>query len=390
VSAPVNGTTSGTETGVRGGGATNSTTTGTATSTTTGATAGRPTGTTTGPTGSATTRPTAGPVGARAVTALHDVGRSVEVTAGGVPLARYVYVPDDVQLESPRPYLHPVRTRGGDLVTAFRPHDHVWHKGIAWSLPVVGEHNFWGGPTYVHGQGYVQLDNDGSMDHRAVSTLEVSAEAGADRVDLAHTLAWHTQAGAHVVDEHRELAFVVPRDRDDVWVLTFATTMTNVSPDDLPIGSPTTRGRDNAGYGGLFWRGPRSFTGGTLLAPGFTGGEEARGTRAPWMGFVGRHDDVGRSSSVVMVDATENPQHPPQWFARTELFGCLAPAPFFSTEVPFGPGDTLRFRYAVVVADGAVDEVGAGALADLGRAVLDGSRRVVDGASRVAGEILGA
>lgn len=316
---------------------------------------------------------------ARRVAALHDVGRSVEVTAAGVPLARYVYVPDDVQLESPRPYLHPVRTRGGDLVTAFRPHDHVWHKGIAWSLPVVGEHNFWGGPTYVHGEGYRQLDNDGSMDHRSLDLLEV----GADRVDVAHTLAWHTQAGAHVVDERRELAVVVPPDRDDVWVLTFATTMTNVSPDDLPLGSPTTRGRENAGYGGLFWRGPRSFTGGTLLAPGFTGGEEARGTTAPWMGFVGQHDDgdrssggssgrsSGRSSSIVMVDAVENPQHPPQWFARTEMFGCLAPAPFFSTEVPFAPGDTLRFRYAVVVADGAVDEAGAGALADLGRGILD-------------------
>ncbi len=39
----------------------------------------------------------------------------------------------------------------GDTVPLFRPHDHVWHKGIAWSLPHVGEHNFWGGPTYVHG-----------------------------------------------------------------------------------------------------------------------------------------------------------------------------------------------------------------------------------------------
>ena len=102
------------------------------------------------------------------LSALHDVDRAVDVVADGTTLAQYVYVPTDVQLESPRPYLHPVRTRGGDLVTAFRPHDHVWHKGIAWSLPVVGEHNFWGGPTYVHGQEYVQLENDGSMDHVAL------------------------------------------------------------------------------------------------------------------------------------------------------------------------------------------------------------------------------
>ncbi|KRD44026.1 hypothetical protein ASE38_07560 [Cellulomonas sp. Root930] len=302
------------------------------------------------------------------LSALHGVGRAVDVVADGITLAQYVYVPTDVQLESPRPYLHPVRTRGGDLVTAFRPHDHVWHKGIAWSLPVVGEHNFWGGPTYVHGQGYVQLENDGSMDHVALTSLAV----GADRVDLAHTLAWHTQAGAHVIDETRSLGFVVPAGRDDAWVLTFETTMTNVSSADLTIGSPTTRGRENAGYGGLFWRGPRSFTGGTLLAPDFSGGEEVRGTRGPWMGFVGRHDETGGASTVVMVDSADNPSHPPQWFARTEHFGCLNPAPFFSTEVPFAPGDTLRFRYAVVIADGGADPASAASLATLGRGILVG------------------
>lgn len=302
-----------------------------------------------------------------AVGARHDVGRAVDVTAAGTTLARYVYVPDDAQLESPRPYVHPLRTRGGDLVSAFRPWDHVWHKGVSWSLPVVGEHNFWGGPTYVHGQGYVQLDNDGSMDHQDLRALDVRP----DRVTLAHAIAWHTQAGEHVVDEERTLAFVVPADRPDAWVLTFTTTMTNVSAHDLTIGSPTTRGRENAGYGGLFWRGPRSFTDGVLLAPGGAGGEELRGTRQPWLGLVGRHDDVGRASTVVMVDGTgEADGAGPQWFARVEQFGCLNPAPFFSTEVPFGPGGTVSFRYAVVVADGASDVERAGGLAALGTTVL--------------------
>src|SRR6188768_879752 len=128
----------------------------------------------------------------------HDDGTAFAVhDDDDVELFRYTYVPDTVQLESPKPFVHPIRTRGGHLVSLFRPHDHVWHKGIAWSLPVVGEHNFWGGPTYVRGQGYVQLDNDGSMDHRALDGLEV----GTDRVELSHTLAWHTQGGAHVVDE---------------------------------------------------------------------------------------------------------------------------------------------------------------------------------------------
>src|SRR5439155_27251458 len=78
----------------------------------------------------------------------HAVGRSIQVTAGGGELFTYVYRATDPQLESPRPYLHPIRTLEGDLVSVFRPHDHVWHKGITWSLPHFGHENFWGGPTF--------------------------------------------------------------------------------------------------------------------------------------------------------------------------------------------------------------------------------------------------
>src|SRR5688572_17400723 len=69
---------------------------------------------------------------------------AVSVHYGQQELFSYVYQPDSPQLESPRPYFHPVHTLGGQPVTLFRPEDHVWHKGIAWSLPNVGTENFWG------------------------------------------------------------------------------------------------------------------------------------------------------------------------------------------------------------------------------------------------------
>jgi hypothetical protein len=71
-----------------------------------------------------------------------------------------------------------------------------------------------------------------------------------------------------------------------------------------------------------------------------------------------------------MVDDTANPQHPPQWFMRNEWFAGVNPAPFFSEEVPFGAGQTLQFRYAVVIADGQADAQRGEALAGLGRAAL--------------------
>ena len=58
---------------------------------------------------------------------------------------------------------------------------------------------------------------------------------------------------------------------------------------------------------------------------------------------------------VLMLDDTANPHHPPQWFARSEEFAALNPAPFFSEEVVVPPGDTVRFRYAVGIADAGAE-----------------------------------
>jgi hypothetical protein len=280
----------------------------------------------------------------------HDIESAVTVSDGETDLFRYVYRPDSPQLESPKPYLHPIRTRAGHLVSLFRPWDHVWHKGIALSLPHVGEENFWGGPTYVHGRFYVQLENNGTQLHRRFTRMEQVDGT----VELVHELDWNTQGGAPWLTERRALSARLLS--AEAWMLTFETELRNVSGADIAIGSPTTKGRENAGYGGLFWRGPRAFTGGSLVtAAGSGSGNDMRGQRHEWMGFAGRHDDIDAISLVLMVDDASNPHHPPQWFARSEEFACLNPAPFFSEELTIHDAATVRFRYGVGIADADAD-----------------------------------
>ncbi len=79
--------------------------------------------------------------------------------------------------------LYPVRTLGGELVTGDRPEDHPWHKGISWSLPNVGTEDFWGGPTYRRGDGYVQLDNNGTMRHDGFGAVESFGGAAGRQLD---------------------------------------------------------------------------------------------------------------------------------------------------------------------------------------------------------------
>ncbi len=272
-------------------------------------------------------------------------------------LLRYVYQPPEAQLESPRPYFHPLRTLRGDLVSLYRPHDHVWHKGIAWSLPNVGPANFWGGPTYLRGHGYRQLPNNGRIRHDRFGPPGPGGPAG-----LTEQLTWITEDSQAWLTEQREFGVQV-HPGTAAWVLTFTTAMHNVSGRSITIGSPTTEGRENAGYGGLFWRGPRSFTGGRVVAPGGEGGDEYMGWRGPWLAFAGQHDGHGRWSTVLMADCPGNFSYPGQWFVRSRPFACLCPAPFFADTHTLASGDTLELRYRVAIADGRLDRAGCEALA---------------------------
>jgi len=277
-----------------------------------------------------------------------------------------VYRPGEAQLESPRPFFHPVRTVRGDLVTIYRPHDHVWHKGVALSLPHVGTENFWGGPTFKDGA-YVQEHNDGAMRHDGFDV----AVAKDDVVRLDGRLAWVTGAGQTPVEERRRIAATVlpdadadaETDADAAWLLAFETTLVSVGGTGIVIGSPTTAGRPNAGYGGLFWRGPRSFTGGLVTTPAAAGGDELMGGRGPWLGFAGRHDGRGGWSTLVFRDAPANFSHPSQWFVRSTPFAAVCPAPFFDTARVLAAGDSLTLRYDIVVAAGELGPAQCAALA---------------------------
>ncbi len=277
---------------------------------------------------------------------LSDNGAALTVHYGETELLRYVYRPTDPPRESPRPYLHPLRTLGGRVVTSYRPEDHVWHKGLALSLPHVGSQNLWGGVTWVRGQGYRQLENNGSMRHVAFD------EAAADErhADVTQRLEWLTCSGEVFFPELRRLKVEV-RPAANAWVLGFAIRFVNVSGAPVAIGSPTTNGRPHAGYGGLFWRGPSSFTGGPVSSVDGAGGDERMGIHAPWLAIA------DGASTVLMVDAPDNPGHPTRWFVRSTPFACLCPAPFFDTEALIALNGAMALRYAVVIADGPAPQL---------------------------------
>ena len=176
---------------------------------------------------------------------------SLELKWEAMTLFRYIYEPDMPQAESPKPFFHPVNTLAGDLITNYRPHDHVWHKGIQMTIAHLDGQNFWGGGSYRHGQGYVDLPNNGSQRHDGWESIEVED----NRFAATEKLSWITQAGEHWIDETRGIAVETVDAEAGYWTLDFTTSLRNVRGAALHICSPTTEGRPLAGYGGLFWRG---------------------------------------------------------------------------------------------------------------------------------------
>lgn len=293
---------------------------------------------------------------------VHAHGDRITVTepVTGVELFSYVYRPE-AAWEAPKPYLHPIRTLAGDVVTDYRPNDHRWHKGLQFTASHLSGVNLWGGNTYVHGEGYLELpERVGSMTHVAFDEIDVHDDAGAERLVIAERLTWHPYSGELWADERRRIeVHDVDTDAESrSWALTWTSAVTNRRDEPLLFGSPTTAGREAAGYTGLFWRGPRAFRDGRIIGPDGEG-PELMGSQGPWLAVSGEHDGTDGHATVVFAHAPENDHtgaqgtHPDHWFVRNEPFAGIAPSFAFYDELELAPGDTLTRRYRVVIADGA-------------------------------------
>ncbi|MFJ8923332.1 PmoA family protein [Streptomyces sp. NPDC102415] len=286
----------------------------------------------------------------------HGEHLSVIASESGVELLRYVYRAEDAW-EAPKPYIHPLRTLSGQVVTGYRPNDHRWHKGLQMTASHLSGANLWGGNSYVHGEGYRALpERVGSMAHAGFD--EVSVHDGGAR--FAERLTWHPRSGELWAEETRRIEV---HDVDAVtgsWALTWSSAVTNRRGEPLRFGSPTTHGRPNAGYTGLFWRGPRAFRDGRIIGPDGEG-PDMMGRQAPWLAYGGEYDEADGHATLVFVHSPENDHsgaggaHPAHWFVRDSPYAAVAPSLAFHRELVLDPGATLTRRYRVLVADGAWD-----------------------------------
>ena len=264
---------------------------------------------------------------------------AVALSVDGALLARYERRPVMPDVYSPRPYLHPLYTLSGTVLTEGGAPPHRHQHGISLALPDVDGVSYWGGRTYVESAGPTLLANHGTQ-----TSVELTTSGPA----FEERLTWHGPDGAHQLTEQRRVTASVRPDGDG-WRLTWSSTLT-ADAGDVVIASPASTGQRDARYGGIFWRFPASPMSAILTADGDAG--TAHGSRSPWLAVV--HDaDGGKPWTVLLRQPGE--QVVP-WHVRATDYLALCPAIAWDQPVRIPSGSLLELGLEATLLDRALTD----------------------------------
>ncbi|GAA1828798.1 PmoA family protein [Luedemannella flava] len=269
----------------------------------------------------------------------------LRVAGGGPVVAGYVTEPVVDPQRGPRPFLHPVRTLNGTVVTDVLPEDHTHHLGVSVAMQDVDGVNVWGGRTYVRDQGYQWLSDHGCIVQDTLTAGEHS---------IAGTLRWLDTRGATMLVEQRVMRAEPVNER--AWRLDFAYDLRNPRPVDVTLGSPGTNGRPgNAGYGGFFWRLPFGPQAPAVFSPEAATEAEVNASTTDWVAVTSTNS--GSAYSLIFEGLGDDDR----WFVRAAEYPGVCVALAFEQRRRIAAGDALSRRHRVTVVDGAVtpDEVTA-------------------------------
>ncbi len=239
-----------------------------------------------------------------------------------------------------RPYVHPLSTPAGHVLTRNAPDDHPWHHGLWFTIKFVNEENFW---EEYDAYGVLRHDDEPAVEHDG------------DVVSVTGGLTW-TRPDRETVALREQRRWTYRPLGDDAYALDFATTLvapTEVVYDRTPF---TTWG----GYGGLAFRGAGDWHDTRLRLDDGEERERALGERSAWCALDGLAGEDDSPVGVAFLAAPEGPRHPVPWYASTkaatygdEGWSNFVNAAFLWDEpLTVAADEPLAFAYRVIVHDG--------------------------------------
>ncbi len=238
--------------------------------------------------------------------------------------------------ELPKPCLHPLLTRSGTVLSGFEPSDHVWHRGLWFTIKFVNDVNFW----EEHAPFGVQRPDEPQCRWTPDGTLSIS-----------QNLSWTSEPGGPAITEQRSLLFhpQTGSTRTLTWQSSLYA-MKDLRLDRTPF---TTWG----GYGGLSFRATRELHDVTFTIPDGATVPQLLGVPQRYISMHGKLDGgPGRSASIACFDHPANPRYPVSWYAKSSGgFTFFNAAFLFNEPMQLKAGQSLDFRYRLAWRDGTFD-----------------------------------
>jgi hypothetical protein len=284
----------------------------------------------------------------------------VSVVIDGKPFTDFWVGPD-----TKKPYLHPLRTASGVVVTRSFPmettvpgeaHDHPHHRGLWFTHGDVNGYDFWGNEDEQKGAG----KGKGRVVLKKIDKVTSGKTSGT----IDATFDWKTPDGQSIMLETRRMTFYSdPQLRTIDFDIKFSP-ITEVKFGDTKEGMFAIRLA-----AGLEEAQPKDIpepkrTGKLVNAQAKAGEKSVWGKRSEWADYFGQIN--GQTVGIAILDHPDNPRHPTYWHSRayglfaTNIFGVHD---FENDKTRDGsltikPGQPLRFRFRVVVHPGDTTAAG--------------------------------
>jgi hypothetical protein len=277
----------------------------------------------------------------------------ITITINGQPFSDFYF-----GANYPKPFLAPLRTAHGLIVTRRYPmenvegesRDHQHHRGLFIGYGEINGLNFWENEFKYQSNAPKNFDpaKNGKIVLRKLDEVKGGKKSGT----IKATFDWVGPDGAPILEEKRTMAFYA--NPEDQRVLDFDFTLTakkTAQFADTKEGFFAIRIADSMTEknGGLMTN-----------SEGAETEKNVWGKRANWVDYDGTV--AGQRVGIVIFDHPGNYNHPERWHSRA--YGLFAVNPFGLKD--FDPkskdkgdctlkaGDTLRFRYQVMIHPGDV------------------------------------
>jgi hypothetical protein len=265
----------------------------------------------------------------------------IDIDLDGQPFTTFHY-----GVESHKPYLAPLRSATGKIVTRHFPmekvqgesHDHVHHTGLWFSYDDVNGVKFWeNDPSY-------KPPNKGTI---VVQSADLKLVNGSPV--LKAVMNWNGPDGKTILRENRVMTFI---SKPALRVIDFDIILT--APEKVVFGD-TKEGAFAIRLADALAE--KNGTGKMVNAEGAEGMKNVWGKRSNWVDYFGTLE--GEQLGVAIFDHPSNPHHPTYWHSRD--YGLFALDPFgqhaFDESAPEShwtveAGGSLHFRWRVVIHSG--------------------------------------